>query len=221
MRRYLPHVLVGGAFIAALVAGTLLYRQQQTSASKSNPSSGKPGAEPPHVRGVATALVTLEEFGDFECMPCLMLWAALRNLEQDYGERLSVMFRQHPLPQHQHALQAARASEAAGLQGRFWEMHDLLYLKRAAWVRADDPSPAFQSFAVELGLNVDRFRKDIDSSEVARRIKADEDRGESLRIDRTPIVFVNGKRVELQADVEHGLRVEIDDVLKNPKPSAH
>lgn len=100
-------------------------------------------------------------------------------------------------------------------------MHDLLYLKRSAWTRGSDPSPAFQNLAAELGLDIDRFRKDIDSAAVEQRIKADDDRGESLGIDRTPIVFINGKRVELLPDVENGLRAEIDAALKNPKVSAN
>jgi protein-disulfide isomerase len=203
--------------------GIRLYRQHQTQSALSRvlTAAGKPGATPPHIRGPATAAVTLEEFGDFECTPCLLLWAALRNIEKDYGERVAVTFRQHPLAQHQHASKAARAAEAAGLQGRFWEMHDLLYLKRPAWVRGDDPTSVFQNFASELGLDVDRFKKDIDSSAVTERIKADEDRGESLGIDRTPIVFVNGKRADLQPDVEKGLRVDIDTALRNPKASTN
>jgi protein-disulfide isomerase len=223
MRRYLPYFLISAVLTAAVLTGIRLYRQHQTrsTVSRQLPAAGKPGAEPPHVRGVATAQVTLEEFGDFECMPCLLLWPALRNLEQDYGERLAVIFRQHPLAQHQHAAKAARAAEAAGLQGRFWEMHDLLYLKRSTWTGASDPSAAFQNLAAELGLDVDKFGKDIDSAAVAERIKADEDRGESLGIDRTPIVFINGKRVELLPDVEKGLRAEIDAALKNSTGSAN
>jgi protein-disulfide isomerase len=219
MRRYVPYFLVSAVFTAALLMGIRLYRQHQiqTPISRQSPAGGRPGAEPAHVRGVATAPVILEEFGDFECMPCLLLWPALRNLEKDYGQRLAVIFRQHPLAQHQHATKAAHAAEAAGLQGRFWEMHDLLYLKRSIWTRGFDPSPGFQNLAAELGLDIDRFRKDIDSREVTQRIKADEDRGESLGIDRTPIVFINGKRVELLPDVENGLRAEIDAALKDSK----
>ena len=81
-----------------------------------------------------------------------MLWPALQNIEKDYAKNLNVTFRQHPLVQHPHAREAARASEAAGLQDRFWEMHDLLYLRRANWVRADDVRAFFKTCASELGL---------------------------------------------------------------------
>ena len=137
----------------------------------------------------------------------------MKNIEKDYAKSLSVTFRQHPLAQHRHALEAARASEAAGLQGRFWEMHDLLYQGRSNWVRAEDVRPSFNTFASELGLDLERFRKDMDGEEVAKRIAIDEDRGASLGIDRTPVVFINGKKVEFSPQPEEGLRAEIDAAL--------
>ncbi|PYL45886.1 MAG: hypothetical protein DMF40_14330, partial [Verrucomicrobia bacterium] len=80
-----------------------------------------------HARGPAQAPVTLEEFGDFQCPPCGMISGPLLGIEKDYGPKLRVIFRNFPFPNHQHALEAAYAAEAAGLQGRYWDMHDLLY----------------------------------------------------------------------------------------------
>jgi protein-disulfide isomerase len=217
MRRYLPYAIIGIVFALSVIAGVLFFRFRHPPIVRGTTANGKPGAEPAHIRGLATAPVALEEFGDFECMPCFLLWPALRNLEHDYGDRLAVTFRQHPMIEHRRAPDAARASEAAGLQGRFWEMHDLLYLSRSQWARADDPRAVFSVFAGRLGLDVDRFKKDMDSAEVAQRIKADWDRGESLRVDRTPEVFVNGQRAELQSDVEQGLRADIDAALDPSK----
>ena len=142
-----------------------------------------------------------------------MLWPALQNIEKDYAKNLSVIFRQHPLAQHHHARDAARASEAAGLQNRFWEMYDLLYLRRSNWVRADDVRAFFITCASELKLDLERFTKDMDGDEVAKRIAADEDRGASLGIDRTPVVFINGKKVDFSPQPEDGLRTEIEAVL--------
>jgi hypothetical protein len=138
MKRYLPFAIILAAFLVTIGAGALLFHFRQSPPPPAKPAFGKPGAEPPHVRGPAKASVELEEFGDFECLPCFMLWPAMKNIEKDYAKNVSVTFRQHPLAQHRHALEAARASEAAGLQGRFWEMHDLLYLRRSSLVRADD-----------------------------------------------------------------------------------
>ena len=214
MKRYLPFAIIVAALIVAIGGGLYLFRSRHAvSAPPPVLAEGKLGAEPAHVRGFANAPVMIEEFGDFECMPCFLLWPAMKNIEKDYATSLSVTFRQHPLPQHLRALEAARASEAAGQQAHFWEMHDMLYLQRAKWVHADDPRSFFSSCASELGLDVARFQKDMDSEQVAQRIAADQERGTSLGIDRTPILFINGRRVELQAQVEEGLRTDINAAL--------
>jgi protein-disulfide isomerase len=212
-KSYLAFVIIAAVLIAAVVAGIFLFQARRTKPGLQIASTSKPGAQPPHVRGTAGAPVTLEEFGDFECLPCFILWPALRNLEHDFGDRLAVIFRQNPMPQHLKALVGARAAEAAGLQGKFWEMHDLLYLQRATWVRSDDPRVQFNEFARRLQLDVERFRKDIDGEEVAKRVTADRERSAALGIDRTPVVFINGQRSQLQGDVEKGLHDDIDAAL--------
>jgi hypothetical protein len=174
---------------------------------------GRPGAEPMHIRGDPTAPVVLEEFGDFECLPCSLLWPVLEKLGHDYEKRLVIVFREHPLKMHRYGSDAARAAEAAGLQGRFWEMHDSLYRNRATWVPADYVRPYLHDYATELHLDVDRFKADMDGEEVAQRLAADWDRGESLGIDRTPIVFVNGVKLPPTEREEPGLRAAIDKAL--------
>ena len=213
-RSYLAFAIIAAVLIAAVVAGVFLFQARRTRPGLQVASTSKPGAQPPHVRGDANAPVTLEEFGDFECLPCFILWPALRNLEHDFGERLAVVFRQNPLPQHPNALAGARASEAAGLQGKFWEMHDLLYLQRAKWTRSADPRTEFAEFARRLQLNVEQFNKDLAGEEVAKRVAADRERGAALGLDRTPVVFINGQRAQLQGDVEKGLHDDIEAVLK-------
>ena len=89
--------------------------------------AAKPTPAAIHFRGGANAPVTLEELGDFQCKPCAELFPKLAKVEEHYGEQLRVVFRHFPLHKHEHAVLAARAAEAAGLQGRFWEMHDLLF----------------------------------------------------------------------------------------------
>src|SRR4051812_29922709 len=96
-------------------------------------SYGPPGAEPMDLPGDPAAPVVLEEFGDFQCLLCSLLWPVLEKLEHEYEKRLVVVFREHPLKMHRYGLDAARAAEAAGLQGKFWEMHDTLYRNRAIW----------------------------------------------------------------------------------------
>lgn len=174
---------------------------------------GRPGAEPLHFRGEANAPVVLEEFGDFECLPCSKVFAILETMEHEYEKRLVVVFREHPLPMHRYALDAARAAEAAALQGRFWEMHDTLYRNRGTWTRAAYVRPYLNDYARDLQLDVDRFKEDIDSATVARRILADQERGDSLSVDRTPIIYVNGEKVIPTDLTENGIRAMIEKAL--------
>lgn len=166
-----------------------------------------------HVRGNPAAPVVLEEFGDFECLPCSLLFPILEKLEHEFGERLVVVFRQHPLKMHKFALDAARAAEAAGLQGKFWEMHDLLYRNRTTWIPAPYVRPYMTEYATTLGLDVDRFKADMDGKAVADRIVADQERGDSLGVDRTPIVYVNGVKVAPTDFKEANLRAIIEKAL--------
>ena len=210
---YPAFAIITAVLVAAVVAGALLFQARRTKPGLQVATTTKPGAQPPHVRGDANAPVILEEFGDFECLPCFILWPALRNLEHDYAERLAVIFRQNPMPQHPRALDGARAAEAAGLQGKFWEMHDLLYLQRGKWTRSADPRCEFSEFARRLQLDAERFNRDIVGDDVAKRVQADRERVAALGLDRTPVIFINGRRAQLQGDVEKGLRDDIEAAL--------
>jgi protein-disulfide isomerase len=224
MKRSLPFLIIIFVLLAAVGGGALLYRvkQQRIAAARAAAAaaaaqaslSSKVGADPPHVRGPTSAAVTLEEFGDFECRPCGDLSPVLEKIEQDYNAQLRVIFRQFPLSMHSHALDAARASEAAGRQGRFWEMHDLLYHNRFVWPRASDIRNAFNDYAKSLGLDVERFKKDMDSEQVSARIAADQSRGKALGVDRTPILFINNLQVPVTSLNPPGLHAAIDEALK-------
>jgi len=217
MKRYLPFIIIAVVFLLAAGGGTFLLFSKQRAlktevAAKeaARPAIGKSGAEPPHIRGLTNASVTLEEFGDFECTPCGMLSPVLEQLEKDYGERLLVIFREFPLAMHKHALEAARAAEAAGLQGRFWEMHDMLYHNRFIWPTAPDVPAVFIDYAKTLKLDVERFKKDFESEQVNARINADKQRATSLGVDRTPILFINDHQVPVTAFNPPGLHEAID-----------
>jgi protein-disulfide isomerase len=224
MKRSRPFLIIISVLLTAACGGALLYRVKQqriaavqgtaaASAAKAL-SSIKLGTEPAHVRGSADAPVTLEEFGDFECRPCGDLSPVLEKIEQDYGTRLRVIFRQFPLAVHRHALEAARAAEAAGLQGRFWDMHDLLYHNRFLWPGAADVKGVFSEYAKTLGLDVERFKKDMDGEEVRTRIVADQRRVAALGVDRTPVLFIKNLQVPVISLNPPGLHAAIDEALK-------
>src|SRR5437868_11954222 len=160
----------------------MLYRSKllQATAIPQAMAVPKERAEEVHVRGPANAAVTLEEFGDFQCPPCGAMEGPLQQIERDYASSLRVIFRNFPFTIHEHAHEAAYAAEAAGLQGHFWEMHDLLYREQATWANTKEVQPLFESYAGTIGLNVDRFKKDVNSEGVKEKVAADRKRGEAL-----------------------------------------
>ena len=158
--------------------------------------------------------MTLEEFGDFECPPCGMLHPVLQTMEKEFGGRIRIIFREFPLvPAHAHALAAARSAEAAGLQGRFWEMHDLLYENQKAWHDAFDARPIFEDYATRIGLNMEKFRSDSNGEIVAQRIFLDGKRAHALGVSGTPTVFMNGREVPFESLAPEKLRALIQAQL--------
>jgi len=204
-------------------AGTMLYRAKRPVALtiSEEKSIGKENQEPTHVRGPAQAPVTLEEFGDFQCPPCGMISGPLLEIEKDYGPKLRVIFRNFPFPNHQHALEAAYAAEAAGLQGRYWEMHDLLYKEQANWSNAPDVKQLFVSYAKILGLELDRFETDMAGPTAKARVTADQERGKSLGVNATPSIFINNQGLPPKSLNPTALRAAIEEALKEKeKPTS-
>jgi protein-disulfide isomerase len=197
MKRYLPFIIIMAVAILTVGGAIMLYRANERAMAGSSATAGdKSGMTPQHVRGGSAALVTLEEFGDFECPPCaLTTLESIRPAEKEYGARLRVIFWQFPLEMHKHAREAALAAEAASLQDRFWEMHDLLYQNQDAWSRASDVRPLFDTYAQELHLNVERFRKDFASSQVAARVDRQREYGMARRVQSTPTLFINNRQI--------------------------
>lgn len=158
------------------------------------------GADPPHVVGPANAPVTLEEFGDFQCPPCGLLHPVLKDMEKEFGSQIRVIFREFPLGQtHQHAIAAARAAEAAGMQGKFWEMHDMLFTNQRNWKDAFDTRLTFEDYALKIGLDLQKFRRDVASKEVEQRIALDGRRANAMGVSGTPTVFMNGREVPFES----------------------
>jgi NhaA family Na+:H+ antiporter len=220
MKRLLPFAIVALVGIITLASGALLYRAKRLPIPAPAKDAALPAgpSESLHVRGRSDAPVTLEEFGDFQCPPCGTLSARLDEIERDYGSRLRVIFREFPLAMHAHAREAAFAAEAAGLQGRFWEMHDLLYREQISWSKAANTRVLFLAYAGLLRLNVAQFQKDIAGPEVPTRVALDQKRGAALGVTSTPTVFVNGRAVPSATLNPASLRLAIDAALK-PKPS--
>ena len=191
-------------------------QSSQAPAPQPVANRGLPGAEPAHVLGPATAPVHIEEFGDFECPPCGLFHPILEQMHREFGDKLRITFREFPLvPTHKHALAAASAAEAAGMQGKFWEMHDLIYEHQKEWKTQFDVRPIFEGYAQQIGIDVERFKRDRASDAVAQRITADGSRGRSLGVKGTPTVFLNGREVPFESLPAESLRVLIQRELNS------
>jgi protein-disulfide isomerase len=222
MKRYLPFVIVGIVAIATLGSGAMLYhskRQSLAAIPATQPLAVTAGAESPHIRGNPDAQVTLEEFGDFQCPPCGQFAGFAEELLKEYDSRLRIVFRNFPLPGHEHAREAAIAAEAAGIQGKFWEMHDTLYREQADWSKAPNTRELFESYAGTIGLNVDQFRKDMDGEKAKERVDLDKARGDSLGITLTPSLYINNQPVEPKDKNPWGVRATINSALEQKSKS--
>ena len=164
-------------------------------AAGSNLAAPAPVSGTDHVVGPANALVTLMEYGDFQCPACGLYALIVEKLIADASTTLRVVFRHFPLPQHNNAMIAAEASEAAAMQGKFWDMYGLLYQHQADWSDLPDAHSVMDGYAQSIGLDMIKFKADIDSSAAKEAILADQTEGENIGIDQTPTFFVNGKAI--------------------------
>jgi protein-disulfide isomerase len=197
-------------FFAVLVVGVLGFAVMQ-SKSKAEPKrkieNPKIVQTDDHIRGKVDSKVYFIEYADFECISCNQWEPRLKEIEEEYGDRVAFIFRNFPITSaHVNALAAARTAEAANLQGKFWEMHDLLFSKYNEW-KGDNKSAQgkFESYAEELGLDMDQFRQDYKSEAVLDRVNSDAAAASELGVTATPTFFINGELVETKS-MEEGLK---------------
>lgn len=139
-------------------------------------------------RGDEDAAITIVEFSDFQCPFCNRVEPTLAQIEKEYGDRVRVVFKHLPLSMHPQAPDAHAAAEAAHRQGKFWEMHDLIFQNQR-----DLRVETFEGYAAKLGLDMDRYRRDVQSEEVAKRIDEDMKQASALGVSGTPAFFINGR----------------------------
>ncbi len=147
-------------------------------------------ADTTYSKGPDTAKVTIIEFTDFQCPFCVRGNQTIQQLLKAYPNDIKLIHRSNPLPNHLDAPLASEAAYAAGAQGKFWEMHDLLFENQKALKKAD-----LISYAKKLGLDVKKFQKSLDSREFQKQVELDAAFGKMLRVTGTPTFFINGNKV--------------------------
>lgn len=147
-----------------------------------------------HTLQATDSKVTLVEFGDFQCPFCAQSHPVLQSLLAQYPDKITFVARHFPLAQHRHAVVAAEAAEAAGAQGKFWEMYDLLYTNQDAWESSSDALSIFAGYAQQLELDMDQYNKDMTDHTYLDKVRADMADGNILGVNSTPSFFVDGQR---------------------------
>jgi protein-disulfide isomerase len=166
--------------------------------NKIQPASDQSGQIADHVFGKADSKVMLIEYGDYQCPGCGAAYPTLKALSEKYKDQLAFVFRNFPLTSlHPNARAAAAAAEAAGLQGKYWEMHNKLYETQSDWqnLTGNARSDFFAGYAADFGLNVDTFKTDLGGINVNQKISYDQAVGKKANVNSTPTLYLNGKAV--------------------------
>src|SRR5437773_8851171 len=189
MKRYLPFIIIALVLVGAVVLASIFWRRgnaggdSNTTFATTTSLTAPPGTNSPAPTGSApvamptkpnfkvSSPVVLEEYGDYQCPPCGLLYPELKQIEKEYGNQVQIVFHHFPLMKiHKNALMAAHAAEAARNQNKFWEMHDRLYRNQKEWSELADPRPVFVSYAKQLSLNLDVFNGDLQSNLIDQKI---------------------------------------------------
>lgn len=147
-------------------------------------------------KGAKNGKVTIVEFGDFQCPACGAVHPTVKQLTREYGDQVTFVFRNFPLQMHKNAQAAHQAAEAAGAQGKFFEMHDMLFENQSEWENSGNPMEQFTKYAKELKLDEAKFKADIEAKKFDKKIEQDVNDGYAVGVAATPTFFINGVKQE-------------------------
>ena len=218
MNNYRPFLIIAVALLVTAAGSALLLRSNESIQRQQTDESAATNAN----KKTNDNVVTLEEFGDYQCPACGQLHPTLKQLKQQYGQNINFIFRNLPLTTvHKNAMTAAQAAEAARIQNHFWEMHDLLYERQDLWKDDVNPKTIFVKFAEELGLNAWQFGRDMNDTQVQLRIEADMEDAAKQGIDGTPTILINGRQLRAEMTTPDGVRRGIEVMMtgKGTTPS--
>lgn len=227
----LPFAIIGIVLLISIVGGWWFYQSSKTSPNKASanrtansataqrtpqiPANAPLGAQPPNMLGSPSAAVTIEEFADFQCGSCALAHPKLQEIKSIYGSRIKFIYRNYPLTTiHQKSYDAAVAAEAAGQQGKFWDMQNQLFSNQQTWVAASDHRGLFEQYAQKIGLDVPKFQNDLAAMTTKTRVDADIQRGRALNVSSTPTVYINGVSIPYEQLNVEPLRRIIDAELQ-------
>ena len=203
-------ILWGGLIVVMAIIVFAMVRIAGEEEEITEPIITEEAAEAPEIldvrendwaKGNPDAGVVIVKYSDFQCPACRFYASFDHHVSQELDDEVLFVRRFFPLRSFQFSRLAAQYAEAAGRQGQFWEMHDLLYINQQNWSRGDAES-IFRQFAEELGLNIDQLQEDLNDPEIMERIEADYTDGQQLGIRGVPTIYINGEQVQLPNSVD-------------------
>jgi protein-disulfide isomerase len=177
------------------------------------------------LKGNPEGVVTLVEYSDLQCPACSAFQPYVNEVLAAYGDDIRFEYKHFPLPIHPLAEPAARAAEAAGQQDKFFEYADVLFEKQSAWSTSPNPAGLFITYATDLGLDVDMFKRHMNASVLRDKIRADAKEARDRGVTGTPTFFLNGERMQItsyedfRSQIESVLNPQVDFTLPTEEPS--
>jgi protein-disulfide isomerase len=172
-----------------------------------------PGAPSPHFKGSEGAPVVVEEFADFQCPTCALVYPRMNEVYSKFGSKIKFVYRNYPLTNlHRNSYDAAVAAEAAGMQGKFWEMQNQLFSNQAQWSNSSEARRMFEGYAEKIGLDVEKYKNDVLGFAAKGRVDEDMRRARALNLTGTPTILVNGKPINSfeVAEISRVIQAELD-----------
>ena len=228
-----PLLIIGAVLVVALLAGWYLFSSSKpgsnANTAKANnantantqkpptiPANAPQGATPPNQSGSATALVTIEEFADFQCPQCAATHPIMNEIKSTYGSRIRFIYRNYPLdiPAHDKSYEASVAAEAAGMQNKFWDLQNLLFSNQKAWTADPNFKQIWKDYAQKIGLDIPKWENDIAGIAARARVDEDKKRAKALSVNSTPTVFINNVEIPFAQVNVAGLKQIIDAELQ-------
>lgn len=192
--------IIFGLVVIGIFGAVILLNKKDTPSFSGDASKViTEGSIGDHVFGANDQKVVLIEYGDYQCPGCAKMAQPVKDLTEKYKDKLTFIFRHIPLTSiHPNALAAATAAEAAGQQGKFWEMHDLLYANQSAWrdASASQRTELFESLAAQAGADVNKYRQDLTSKAVSDKLARDRSTAKTFGVDQTPTFILNGTKLD-------------------------
>ena len=188
---WLAFIVIIGLIIWGLIAAS-------NKAEKKNASLPLPSvvSATDWVKGNPEATITIVEYSDFQCPACALYYPIVERLINESSTTIRFVYRHFPLTQHANAIPAAQSAEAAGKQGKFWEMYSMIFDTQDEWTDSKDVKKIFANYAVKLGLDIEKYNTDIVSKEIMDKINSDMKSGVKAGINSTPTFYVNGEKIE-------------------------